>query len=432
MKMPTPEDIILMMNYTIYEGDWEWHIRDVEENGSEEQRLKDIPLIMDMQKKYGNNPPKEYAFTFAEETEKTRGLNTIAGKGEEYEAALDAIEHSLAFAVNEEESINDYDLIESLRLLKQNIEFKEQNLDITCRLIKSVLLPVAFECRLTRHETALCIQYFIKRIREERKEHGKSSFANHLREQAHEEIEDEEMDEDDDGYNEFWEKSIEQRYNCLMEENIRPSFAEEAFNDTIKELITKNQFAKAELLAKKCLEWFDTMQSHYDCAMAFWASSKLEKAKSQIEKALELAEEEELEEGIIENIKIGYEKIKSNESFKIHKVSKEELFELIKEGREGAFVSPNTLAAISGSTVRQIESIAKELVKEGKIEEAEDCIMYRKKNNAKLQRTIRSRGLPHRTIKQDRLDYCKSRRTGAHVLGRASLNKQSHKTTEEN
>lgn len=378
IKPPTAEDILLMVNYLIFDGEWEWYLRDTEENGSEEQKQEDILLIRDAQKKYGNTPPEEYSATFADETEETRAMNTIASRGEGYDDVLNAIEGALSIEVCNDESLNDYDLIESLKLLKRNIEFKEQVLDRTCQIVKATLLPAAFLSGLTRHETALCIQHFIKLIKEERKENGKSSFVNNLRAKA-----DEEMEEDDDeGYNEFWEKSIEQRYKCLMEENVHPSFAEEVLNDTIKELITDNQLAKAEKLGEKGVEWFDTMQSHYDCAMAFWASSKLEEAKSHLEKALELAEEEELEKGILKNIKIAQEKIENNEPFKIHKVTKEELLELISEGQKGAFVSPETLAAISGSTVKQIESLAEELVKEGKIEEAEHCIMYRRKADA--------------------------------------------------
>ena len=378
MKLPTTEDIALMINYTIYDGEWEWHIRDIEENGTEEQKQEDIPLLKELQEKYGNEPPKEYVSTFAEDTEETRNLNTIAGKEDEYEEVLEAIEQGLALAVSGDESINDYGLIESMKLLKRNIEFKEQALDRTSIFVKSALLLAALESGLTRHETALCIQYFIKMIKEERKEHGKSNFANHLREQADEEIE----EDDDDEYEDFFDKNIEEKYKCLMQENIHSAWAEEAFNDTIKELITEKQFAKAELLAKKGIELFDTMQSHYDFAMACWACSKLEEAKSHIQKALKLAKEEKPDGDIVNNIKIACQKVQNNEPFHLHKVSKEELLVLMQEVPKGAFVSPETLAAIAGSTVREIEFIANELVKEGKIEEANDCVMYRRKTNA--------------------------------------------------
>ncbi len=279
------DELVLLMNQFVFDGDWKWQIEHTMKFGSEEQKKEDIPLIKEMREKYKDGIPKEFQMQnlYAQSSEEIKKKVTITDEEEEYSEILSLIEAGLAIAAGNGKT-TDFELIESLKLLKQNIEFGTKNIDETGVAIKFMLLPGLQEQQITRHEVALCIQYFIKMAKNIRSERGKRSFVTELRRRA-DEIEGkmkEEMEESDAAYDEFENKEIDEKYEYLMsvKEPDEHEWIESELHFLGIMLTRDEDYEKAEKLFKKGTLMFPQDPFfHHDMGMLNWIMSNFKESE---------------------------------------------------------------------------------------------------------------------------------------------------------
>lgn len=324
--MDTAEEMILFRNYFVFDNDWDWHKRYMGEHGSEEEKDQDIPLLETVKEKYKGKIIKEIEERnfFNEGSEEIKTKQTIIGEESKYSLFLSAIENAMCLVVENNDEINDFDLMTSLKKLKQNIEFGTKELDRDAVIIKTVLgMPLSVE-PITPHEVALCLQYFIKIIREKRQEFGKHAFVMELKEKNREREFDED-DESEDIYFNFIEKELEEQYYFLMSISDADEYewAETEFHNVGISLMAEEKWEETEKLYKKQLNLYpECFTSDEDYGMLCWRIKRFEDAEKYLLMALQKAEKERTEDAesldqeCLDYIQENLAKIRKRETYK--------------------------------------------------------------------------------------------------------------------
>ncbi|MBI5073284.1 hypothetical protein HZA99_05700 [Candidatus Woesearchaeota archaeon] len=323
--MNKAEEMVSFTNYFIFDNDWDWYKKHIEQYGSNEEKEQDIPLLEKMKENYRNSlEKKEERVSFKDESDETKRKQTISGEESNYSLLLSAIENGMCIVVEDNNDINDFELMTSLKKLKQNIEFGTRDLDRSGVIVKTLLgMPLSAEPR-TRHEVALCLQYFIKIIREQRQEFGKHAFVIQLKERSREMMLDDDNESEEIYFN-FIEKETLEQYYFLMSISDPDEYewADIEFHNVGVSLMKDGKWKETEQLYQKQLKLYsEEFMSYEDYGMFLWRTQMFEEAEKYMIIALQKAEEERneypdsLDEEALDYIQKNLNKIKKREECK--------------------------------------------------------------------------------------------------------------------